>query len=121
MLDLRQYSSCVSDYINAFKELIQRCELVEDPSFTIARFIRGLRSDLKCDVTLSSPFIIDEAYHKALEVDKLNKPVPMRRSTLLTRPPTQVAPKAPQISASASNARTSSLTASHLPLSTSTS
>jgi len=31
MLGLRQSSSCVSDYINASKELIQRCELVEDP------------------------------------------------------------------------------------------
>ena len=124
MLDFRQSSSCVclSDYINVFKELIQRCELVEDPSFTTARFIRGLRSYLKRDVTLSSPFTLDEAYHKALEVEKLNKLVPMRRSTLPTRPPTQVAPKPPQISASASNVRTSSLTApSPSPLSTSTS
>ena len=51
MLDLRQPSSCVS---NVFEELIQRCELVEDPSITIAQFIRGLRPDLKCDVTLFS-------------------------------------------------------------------
>jgi len=67
MLDLRQSNSCVSDYINAFEELIQRCELVEDPSFTIARFIYGLQLDLKRDVTfqrdvtLSSPFTLDEA------------------------------------------------------------
>ena len=75
MLDLRQSSLCVSDYINAFEALIQRCELVEDPSFTIALFICGLRSDVKHDVTLSSPFTLDEAYHKALEVEKLNKSV----------------------------------------------
>jgi len=122
MLDLRQSSSCVSDYINTFEELIQRCELVEDLSFTIARFIRGIRSDLKCDVTLSSPFTLDEAYHKALEVEKLNKSVPVRRSTLLTRPPTQVGPKPSQVSANASNVRISSLTAPPpSPLSASTS
>jgi len=73
-------------------------------------------------VTLSSPFTLDEAYHKALEVEKLNKPILVRQSTLPTKPPTQVAPKAPQVLASASNARTSSLAApSHSPLSASTS
>ena len=90
MLNLRQSGSCLSDYINAVEDLIQRCELVEDPSLTIARFIRSLRPDLKRDVTLSSPFTLDEAYHKALEVENLNKPVLVRRATLLTKFPTQV-------------------------------
>jgi len=53
---------CVRLYKSyAFEELIQHRELVEDPSFTIARFIHGLRSNLKRDVTLSSPFTLDEA------------------------------------------------------------
>lgn len=55
-------------------------------------------------MTLSSPCTY-EAYHKAL-VEKLNKPVLVRRSTLPTRPSTQVAYKAPQFSGSASNAKT---------------
>ena len=87
-------------------------ELVEDPSFTIVRFIRGLQPDLKRDVTLSSPFTLDEAYHKAFEIKKLNKPILVKRPTLPTRPLTQVASKAPQFSASASNAKGSSITAS---------
>jgi len=107
MLNLQQSSSCVLDYINNFEELIQRCELMEDPSITIPRFIHGLRPDLRQDVTLSSPFTLDEAYHKALEVEILNKP--MRPPTLPTRPPTQLAPKALQFSASASNTKTFSL------------
>ena len=120
MLDLYQSSSCV--YINAFEELIQSCELVEDPSFTIARFIHGLLSDLKYDMTLSSPFTLDEISHKALKVEKHNKPVPVKRCTHPTRSPTQVASKAPQFLASAFNAKTSSLSAlSHSPLSTSAS
>jgi len=41
---------------------------------------------------------LDEAYHKALEVEKLSKPVPMRRSTPSTRSPAQVAFKEPQFS-----------------------
>jgi len=87
---------CVSasNYVNAFEESIQRCELVVDQFFTIARFIRGLRSDLKRDVTLSSLCTLDEAYHNALEVEKLHKLVPVKHSTLPTMSPTQVASKA---------------------------
>ena len=110
----------MSNYINSFEELIQRCELVEDPSFTIARFIPGLQPDLKHDLTLSSPFILDEAYHKALDVEKLNKPVPVRRPTFSTRPSIQVASKAAQFLAGASNAKAFSLpVSSNSPLSAS--
>ena len=37
----------------------------------MAQFIRSLQLDLKCDVTFSFPFTLDEAYHKMLEVEKL--------------------------------------------------
>ena len=68
----------MSDYINSFEELTQHCDLLEDPSITIARFIRGLRTDLKTEVTLFAPYTLDEAYHKALEVEKLDKLYPVR-------------------------------------------
>jgi len=82
---------------------------MEDPSITIARFIRGLRPNFRQNVIFSSPFILDEAYRKALEVEILNKVVPMRHSTLPTRPPTQLVSKATQFSTSASNTKASSL------------
>lgn len=47
MLDLQQSNSWVSNYINTFEELIQCCELVEDLSVTIARFICGLRPNFR--------------------------------------------------------------------------
>ena len=86
MIDLRQSTSSVSDYINSFEELTQRCDLLEDPSITIARFIRGLWTDLKREVTLSVPYILDEAYHKALKVEKLDKLYPVRRLAPSSRP-----------------------------------
>ena len=60
-------------------------------------------------MTFSSPFTLDEAYHKALEVEILSKPVHVTHSTLSTRPPTQFASKALQFSVSTSNTKTSSL------------
>jgi len=87
MLDLKQSTSSVSDYINSFEELTQRCDLLEDPSITIARFVRGLRTDLKREVTLSAPYTVDEAYHKALEVEKLDKLYPVRRAAPSSRAP----------------------------------
>ena len=63
MLDLRQSSSCVSNYINAFEELIQCCELGSSYPW--------LWSDLKLDVTFSSRLTVEEAYHKAFEVENL--------------------------------------------------
>jgi len=41
MLDLRQSTSNVLDYINSFEELTKRCDLLKDLSITIARFIRA--------------------------------------------------------------------------------
>ena len=120
MLDLQQSNFCVSDYINALEDLIQCWELMEDLSITIAWFIRGLWRDLGQDVTFSSPFTLDTAYHKVLEVEILNKPIPVTHSTLSTRPPTQFASKALWFSMSTSNTTTCSLSvSSKSPLSTS--
>jgi len=82
MLDLRQSTSSVSDYINSFEELTQLSDRLEDPSITIAHFIRGLRTDLKREITLFASYTVDEGYHKALEVEKLNKLYPVRPSFL---------------------------------------
>lgn len=89
------------DYINSFEELTQRCDLLEDPSITIARFIRGLRTDLKREVTLSAPYTLDEAYHKALEVEKLDKLYPVRRAAPTSGTPAQSVLKMNEFSVSA--------------------
>jgi len=66
------------------------------------RFIRGLRTDLEIEVTLSTPHTLDEACHKALEVEKLDEFYPMRRAAPSSRDPTQSIPKINKPSVSAS-------------------
>jgi len=105
MIDLQQSNSYVSNYRSWFN-----VELVEDLLLAIARFICGLLLDFRWDVTFSSPFTLDEALHKVLQVEILNKRA--RHSTLLTRPPPQLASKAPRFLASASKTKTSSLSVS---------
>ena len=78
----------MSDYNRIdFEELTLHCDLLKDPSITIARFIRGLRIDLKREVTLSAPYTLDKAYHKALKVEKLDKLYPVRRAAPSSRIP----------------------------------
>jgi len=102
MLDLRQSTSSVSDYINSFEELTQRCNLLEDASFTIARFIRGLQTDLKREVSLSTPYTLDEAYYKTLEVEKLDKLYRVRRAAPRSRAPAQSVHKMNEFAVNAS-------------------
>jgi len=76
-----------------------------NPSITIAHFIRGLWNDLKREVTLSAPYTLDEAYHKALEVEKIDKLYPMRRAAPSSRAPAQSVPRMNEFSVSASTSK----------------
>jgi len=105
MLDLRQSTSNVYDYVNSFEELTKSCDLLEDPSITIVRFIRALRTDLKREVILSMPYTLDEAYYKTLEVEKLDKLYPVRRAAPCSRTPAQSIPKMNEFSVSASTSK----------------
>jgi len=98
----------VSDYINSFEELTQRRNLVEDPFITIGCFIRGLKTDLKREVSLFAPYTVDEVYHKTLEIEKLDKLYPVRCAPS-SRPLVQAVPKMSEsfVSASASKSRSS--------------
>lgn len=87
ILDLRQSPSSVSNYVNSFKELTHHYDLLKDPSITTARFVRGLRANLEREVTLFDPYIVDEVYRKALDVEKLEKFYPVQCSTPSSREP----------------------------------
>uniref|UniRef100_A0A5B7BML6 RNA-directed DNA polymerase n=1 Tax=Davidia involucrata TaxID=16924 RepID=A0A5B7BML6_DAVIN len=81
-MNLRQLSSSVTDYLARFEELFMRCAIHEEPWVTISRFINGLRPEIKREVNLHSPDTLDEAFHKALELEKLHRlPNPRRLST----------------------------------------
>ena len=85
--------------------MTQCCDLLENPSITIARFIWGLRTDLKREVTLSAPHTLDEAYHKALEAEKLDKLYPVRPTAPSSRAPVQSVPKMNEFSMSTSTSK----------------
>ena len=54
-----------------------------------------------------APYTLDEAYHKALEIEKLGKLYPVRR-TPSSRPPVQALPKMSESSVSASASKSHS-------------
>lgn len=53
LLNLRQSTSNVSDYLARFEELMLRCEIDEEPF--VSRFVNGLRVDIKREVILYNP------------------------------------------------------------------
>lgn len=81
LLNLRQSTSSVSDYLARFEELMLRCEIDEEPFITVSRFVNGLRVDIKREVTLYNPESLEEAYHKALEIEKYLRSPSLRRVT----------------------------------------
>jgi len=67
---------CQTTSINSIEELTQSYNLLEDPSINIARFIRGLQTDLKREAPSFAPSTLNEGYHNALEIEKLNNLYP---------------------------------------------
>ncbi|KAA8546888.1 hypothetical protein F0562_003317 [Nyssa sinensis] len=53
-----------------FEDLTMRCDVVEESWITVASFIDGLHFEIKRAVNLHSPESLEEAYHKALEIEK---------------------------------------------------
>lgn len=67
LLNFRQATSSVSDYMSQFEDLMLRCELQEVPWLTVTRFINGLQVDIKREVSKQSPQVLEDAYHDVLE------------------------------------------------------
>ena len=69
LLNLKQASSSVTDNLTRFKDLRVRCEIKEEPCVATARFINGLKFEIKREVNVHSVTTLEEAYHKALEFE----------------------------------------------------
>ena len=76
MINLKQMILSVAEYSAKFEEARLRCsEFHDENQFAICTgFVNGLRFDIRRMAKLHSPHTEDDAYKKALEVEKYNRP-----------------------------------------------
>ena len=76
MINLKHMTLSVAEYSAKFEEARLRCSEfhVEDQFVVYTRFVNGLRFDIQRMVKLLAPHIVENAYQKALEVEKFNRP-----------------------------------------------
>ena len=76
MINLKQMTLSVDEYSAKFEEARLRCSEfhVEDQFSVCTRFVNGLRFDIQRMVGLHAPHTIEDAYQKALEVKKFDRP-----------------------------------------------
>ncbi|KAI9186201.1 hypothetical protein LWI28_014775 [Acer negundo] len=77
-LNIKQSSSSVNDYMSIFYDLLIRCNIKEEPNVTVARFLNGLKFEVKRVVSIHNPETLEDAYSKALEAEKYLRPYPFR-------------------------------------------
>ena len=76
MINLKQMTLSVAEYSIKFEEAKLRCsEFHAEDQFAIyTHFVNGLKFDIQMMVKLHAPHTVDDAYQKALEVEKFNRP-----------------------------------------------
>ena len=76
MINLKQMTLSVGDYSAKFEEPRLRCSEfhAEDRFVVCTHFVNGLKFDIQRMVKLNAPHTIEDAYKKALEVKKFNRP-----------------------------------------------
>ena len=76
MINLKQMTLSVVEYSAKFEEARLRCSRfhVEDQFAVCTRFVNCLRFDIQRMVKLYAPHTVEDAYQKALEVKKFNRP-----------------------------------------------
>ena len=75
MINLIQMTLNVAEYSTKFEEARLRCSEfhVEDQFSICTHFVNSLRFDIQRMVKLHAPHNVDDAYKKALEVEKFNR------------------------------------------------
>ena len=76
MINRKQMTLSVAEYSAKFEETRIRCsEFHAEDQFSVwTRFINGLRFDIQRMVKFHAPHTVENAYKKALEVKKFNRP-----------------------------------------------
>ena len=76
MINIKQMTLSVAEYSTKFEEARLRCsEFHDEDQFVVCtHFANGLMFDIQMVVKLHAPHTIDDAYQKAFEVEKFNRP-----------------------------------------------
>ena len=76
MINLKQITLSVAEYSTKFEEARLRCSEfhAKDQFAVYTRFVNGLRFYIQRLVKLHAPDTVQDAYQKALEVEKFNRP-----------------------------------------------
>ena len=76
MINLKQMTLNIAEYSAKFEEARHRCSEfhAEDQFVICTHFVNGLRFDVQRMVILYAPHTIEDAYQKALEIEKFNRP-----------------------------------------------
>ncbi|KAL5715946.1 hypothetical protein ACHQM5_017696 [Ranunculus cassubicifolius] len=70
LVNLKQGSKSVAEYMHRFDELKTRSEVVEDPRQTLARFKAGLRADIRRELIRQPVYSLEEAFQVALDIEE---------------------------------------------------
>ena len=76
MINIKQMTLNVDEYSTKFEEARLRCSefYVEDQFTVCTHFVNGLRFHIQRMVKFQAPHIVDDAYQKASEFEKFNRP-----------------------------------------------
>ena len=76
MINLKEMTLSVAEYSAKFEEVRLRCsEFHDEDQFVVCtHFVNGFRFGIQRMVKLHAPHTIEDAYQKALKVDKFNRP-----------------------------------------------
>ena len=82
LINLKQMTLSVAEYSAKFEEARLRCSEfhVEDQFVVCTHFVNGLKFNIQTMVKLHAPHTVEDAYQKALEVEKFNRPSSFART-----------------------------------------
>jgi len=71
LYNLRQGDLSVKDYITRFEDLTRRCDVREHRSYTITRFVSGIRSNIRRSIITSFYGVdsVEDAFNFVLKID----------------------------------------------------
>ncbi|GFZ08719.1 hypothetical protein Acr_20g0005270 [Actinidia rufa] len=70
LIELKQNSMSVDEYMQKFDMLKTRSQVVEDPSQTLARFKTGLRPDIRRELLRQPLYSLEHAFQVALDMEE---------------------------------------------------
>lgn len=70
LVNLKQGTMTVAEYMQKFDELKTRSQIVEDPRHSLARFKSGLRFEIRREMLRYIPYSVENAFQIALDLEE---------------------------------------------------